>query len=250
MYIDIEDGNRVDIKYSASRIIGIRTQDWDRIKFSTNLFNSKGIVPNHWQKVVEIELKNPPGKCSTTIEITTDQYKKRRTVSFSFHNQEIYPNPSVENAVRFLQFLFESSDFFTLEFPPSSDNNSNSNSGSLKKTNKKNDLHDLFYDDKVGDRTRLNLVSDFLSHKISLDSSHSREFVSSFKTTAENHTHATYIRFANALHSNNNSNNNEHDEYHNIASRIPPTTIDAILKSHETTLGDSDTACEHFARCL
>ena len=62
MYIDIEDGNRVDIKYSASLIIGIRTQDWDRIKFSTNLFNSKGIVPNHWQKVVEIELKIPPGK--------------------------------------------------------------------------------------------------------------------------------------------------------------------------------------------
>ena len=122
---------------------------------------------------------------------------------------------------------------------PSSDNNGSSNSNSSSNsgsssgtsmTNKKNDLHDLFYDDEVDDKTRLSLVSDFLSRKISLDSSDCREFVSSFKTTAGNHTHATYIRFANALHSNNsNSNKNEHDEYHNIASRIPPTTIDAIL---------------------
>jgi hypothetical protein len=112
-------------------------------------------------------------------------------------------------------------------------------------------LRDLFYDDEVDDKTRLSLVSDFLSRKISLDSSGCREFVSSFKTTAGNHTHATYIRFANALHSNSNdSNNNEHDGYHNIAFRIPPTTIDAILKSQETTLGDSDTACGHFVRRL
>ena len=49
IYIDTVDGLEI---YSEPYIFGIRLQDWDRIKNETRLFDSKGISPTHWEKIV------------------------------------------------------------------------------------------------------------------------------------------------------------------------------------------------------
>ena len=81
------------------------------------------------------------------------------------------------------------------------------------------------------------------------------EFVDSFVTTANNNTHATFMRFPNALHArcDSDSNSNEHSDghdYHNLAKRIPSSCITTLLKSQETKDGDSNLACELVVRRL
>jgi hypothetical protein len=93
------------------------------------------------------------------------------------------------------------------------------------------------------------LLGSFYREKKSLDPSEEPRFIESFVTSSGNKTHATYVRFPNALHNHNDCNDNSNEpsdvhKYHNLAKRIPSTSIDAILKSQETIAGDSESACE------
>jgi hypothetical protein len=131
LLIDIVDGYEI---YSAPNILGILPRDWERIKKETNLFTESGrIWATNWEKAVTSTTTN--SKSTNKIAITSVNFynsgSKFRSFSLSFLDTSTYPiTPCISDDVRYRNFRFECSHMFTLELPPSSDNNGSSNSNS------------------------------------------------------------------------------------------------------------------------
>ena len=164
--------------------IGIRRSDWDMIKnnsMNTSLFSSTGSIQSkHWAKHVvmsESTLTGSPIHLTVTLRSTSVKHNltNYRAFNLTFSDIERYPIPAMSFNERFCLFRIDCADFFTFEFPPSSDNNSNrsninsnSNSVGTNMTNKETDLHNLFHDADIKDSFKLDTIREFLSTKKTL----------------------------------------------------------------------------------